>query len=145
MDYLRLRVTPRTSDALDVAIDVYEAQGVVNVFIGDFLPIELTAPININSEPPGPSMDVIRAALSRPPPVLLTANKPHRLGPEPDVSLSLMPPGAPERPSTGHLVPAAQQALCGCATSRRRGFPCCARSLGRGDRDSQRAVLDRSA
>jgi hypothetical protein len=64
LDFLRLRVTPRTPDALDVAIDIYDAQGVVNVFVGDFLPIELTAPININTEPPRPFMDVIREALA---------------------------------------------------------------------------------
>jgi hypothetical protein len=64
LDYLQLRVSPRRPDALDVAIDVYDAQGVVNVWVGDFLPIELTAPININTEPPRPFMDVIREALA---------------------------------------------------------------------------------
>ena len=63
LDYLRLRVSPRIAGALDVAIDVYGAQGVVNVWVGDFLPIELTAPININAEPPRPCLDVIRDVL----------------------------------------------------------------------------------
>jgi hypothetical protein len=64
LDFVRLWVTPRTPDGLDVAIDIFDTQGVVNVFVGDFLPIELTAPININTEPPGPFMDVIREALA---------------------------------------------------------------------------------
>jgi hypothetical protein len=64
LDFLRLRVSPRRPDALDVAIDVYDAQGVVNVWVGDFLPIKLTAPININTEPPRPFLDVIREALA---------------------------------------------------------------------------------
>jgi hypothetical protein len=64
LEYLRLRVAPRAPDALNVAIDVYDEQGMVYVFVGDFLPIELTAPININTEPPRPAMDVIREALA---------------------------------------------------------------------------------
>lgn len=63
LDYLRLRVCPRTAGALDVAIDVYDARGVVDVWIGDFLPIELTAPININAETPRPCLEVIREVL----------------------------------------------------------------------------------
>jgi hypothetical protein len=64
LDYLRLRASPRIAGALDVTIDVYDTQGVVNVWVGDFLPIELTAPININTEPPRPFLDVIREALT---------------------------------------------------------------------------------
>jgi hypothetical protein len=60
---LRLRVSPRIAGALDVAIDVYDDRGVVDVWVGDFLPIELTAPININAEPPRPCLDVIREVL----------------------------------------------------------------------------------
>ena len=64
LDFLRLRVSPRRPDTPDVAIDVYDAQSVVNVWVGDFLPIELTAPININTESPRPFLDVIRLALA---------------------------------------------------------------------------------
>src|SRR3954468_13440085 len=63
LDYLRLRVSPRIAGALDVAIAAYDGKGGVNVWIGDSLPIELTAPININADPPRPCLDVIRDVL----------------------------------------------------------------------------------
>jgi hypothetical protein len=63
LDYLQLRVSPRLPDALDITIDVYDTEGVVNVWVGDFLPIELTAPIDFNTDPPRPFMKVIREAL----------------------------------------------------------------------------------
>ncbi|MPQ96397.1 hypothetical protein GB931_00345 [Modestobacter sp. I12A-02628] len=63
-DHLRLHVVPRAPDALDIAIDVHGEHGVVHVFVGDFLPIELTAPVDINSDPPRPALDVIREALA---------------------------------------------------------------------------------
>jgi hypothetical protein len=35
----------------------------VNVWVGDSLPVELTAPININADPPRPCSDVVREVL----------------------------------------------------------------------------------
>jgi hypothetical protein len=63
LDCLRIRVIPRTPEALDLTIELYDEQGFVAVYVGDYLPIELTAPININADPPRPVLDVIRGVL----------------------------------------------------------------------------------
>jgi hypothetical protein len=58
-DCLRLHILPRAARALDMTIDVFDQHGRVDVFVGNDV-IELTAPININEEPPRPFLDVIR-------------------------------------------------------------------------------------
>lgn len=60
LDCLRLHIVPRAAGALDLRIDIFDSLGGVDVFVADGLPIELTAPININEDPPRPFLDVIR-------------------------------------------------------------------------------------
>jgi hypothetical protein len=61
LDCLQLQIVPRAAGALDMTIDVFDQYGGVNVFVGDEdAPIELTAPINMNEDPPRPFLDVIR-------------------------------------------------------------------------------------
>jgi hypothetical protein len=61
LDCLQFRIVPRAAGALDMTIDVFDEYGGVNVFVGDEdAPRELTAPININEDPPRPFLDVIR-------------------------------------------------------------------------------------
>lgn len=63
LDYLRLHIVPRATGALDVTIDIYDQYPGVDVFVGMSPPMELTAPININQDPPRPFLDVIREVL----------------------------------------------------------------------------------
>jgi hypothetical protein len=60
LDCRRLHIVPRAAGALDLRIDIFDSYGGVDVFVADGLPIELTAPININEDPPRPFLDVIR-------------------------------------------------------------------------------------
>jgi hypothetical protein len=62
-DYLELHIVPRAAGALDVTIDVDDQHAGVDVFVGTSPPMELTAPININQDPPRPFLDVIREVL----------------------------------------------------------------------------------
>jgi hypothetical protein len=60
LDCRRLHIVPRAAGAVDLRIDIFDSYGGVDVFVADGLPIELTAPININEDPPRPFLDVIR-------------------------------------------------------------------------------------
>ena len=59
VDCLRLDIVARATGAVGMTIDVFVQHGRVNVFVGTDV-IELTAPINMNEEPPRPFLDVIR-------------------------------------------------------------------------------------
>ena len=63
LDFLRLHIVPRAAGALGVTIDVYDQYPEVAVFVGESPPMELTAPININQDPPRPFLDVIREVI----------------------------------------------------------------------------------
>ncbi|GAB3318051.1 hypothetical protein GCM10027451_36470 [Geodermatophilus aquaeductus] len=59
-EHREVRIVPRVAGAADLVFHVYELSGRVDIFVGGSPPIELTTPIDVNTGPPRPFLDVVR-------------------------------------------------------------------------------------